>query len=90
MTSPSWEKPGVEDYTERLDITELLNHRGTNRHVVFAGTDYGLVTMSQTIALTIERLRTHIALYNRFNVLQTTTASNSSGEDITVANSGTS
>jgi hypothetical protein len=36
------------------------------RTVVFSGTDYGICTMSTTVAMPIKRYEAHIKLYNRF------------------------
>ena len=50
MTALTWSDFKVEDRTESLDIRELVtNYRGKRRQVVFAGTDYGVVTMSETV-----------------------------------------
>jgi hypothetical protein len=68
LTTPSWNRPGVEEHTENLDISHLINN-ASNGTIVFPGTDYGLVVTSQTSALTVGQLHHHIQLYNRFNVL---------------------
>jgi hypothetical protein len=67
LTVASWSHFTIEDYTESLDIKQLLlNSRGKNRQVVFAGTDYGISKMSETCAQTLEEIEAHI---NRFQVL---------------------
>ncbi|KAF9080914.1 hypothetical protein BGX27_005179, partial [Mortierella sp. AM989] len=66
-TVSDWSHFTVEDNTEKLDISKLMmNARGKNRQVVFAGTDYGICKMSETIAQTQEEIETHI---NRYNAL---------------------
>ncbi|KAF9079621.1 hypothetical protein BGX27_006180, partial [Mortierella sp. AM989] len=65
-STPTWLHPMVEDSTNKLDISSLINARGKDRTVVFAGTDYGLVKMSETVALTHRQIQTHI---NRFQAL---------------------
>ncbi|KAF9079832.1 hypothetical protein BGX27_005915, partial [Mortierella sp. AM989] len=52
MTIPTWEHSSVEDDVQHMDISNLqANSRGKRRILVFAGTDYGIVKMSQTVAL---------------------------------------
>ncbi|KAF9578965.1 hypothetical protein BGW38_004979 [Lunasporangiospora selenospora] len=51
----------VEDSTERLDLTQLPSDQ-----VVFAGTDYGIVTMSETVPQTLSEIQVHL---NRFALL---------------------
>lgn len=48
-TSVTWSRFKVERATHNLDIQQLItNARGRKRLICFAGTDYGLVTMSET------------------------------------------
>ncbi|KAF9351026.1 hypothetical protein BGX26_010870 [Mortierella sp. AD094] len=66
-TTPTWRHPTVEDSVDNLDISQLLtNARGGERMVVFGGTDYGLVTMSETAPLSLNKIQTHI---NRYHLL---------------------
>ncbi|KAF9965857.1 hypothetical protein BGZ73_001242, partial [Actinomortierella ambigua] len=62
-TVATWAQPTVEDSTRRLDISDLVNHDTDNpqRHIVFAGTDYGITTMSETVALTRQEIDTYIS-----------------------------
>ncbi|KAF9571256.1 hypothetical protein EC968_000799 [Mortierella alpina] len=65
---PSWDHPAIEDRADKIDISELLkNCNGKDRQVVFSGTDYGLVTMSETVGLTLPQIEYHL---NRFDKLQ--------------------
>jgi len=68
MTTPTWSHYRVEDSTEMLDISAIVgpNSRGNSRQVVFAGTDYGIVKMSETCALSQAEITRHI---NRYQVL---------------------
>jgi hypothetical protein len=69
----TWTRFIIEDFTERLDIKQLLvNCRGKNRRVVFAGTDYGMCKMSETCAQTLEEIQAHI---NRYQVLLVSSSS---------------
>ncbi|KAG0329369.1 hypothetical protein BGZ99_002375 [Dissophora globulifera] len=63
----SWTWTKVEEATEFLDITEILSDAcRKKRQVVFSGTDYGLCTISETVALTLEEIQVHL---NRYQVL---------------------
>ncbi|KAF9965940.1 hypothetical protein BGZ70_003732 [Mortierella alpina] len=67
-TVPTWDRPACEDKAEKTDIRELIRStRGTSKLVTVAGTDYGFVTMSETVPLTIGQVEKHL---NRFGVLQ--------------------
>ena len=37
--------------------------------IIFSGTDYGVRTMSTTVAMTMDRFEQHWNLYNRFSAL---------------------
>ncbi|KAF9358967.1 hypothetical protein BGX26_000509 [Mortierella sp. AD094] len=64
MTVPTWNHYTVEDDVQHLDISQLTtNCRGGERMVVFSGSDYGLRTMSQTVAITRSRLEEHQNYY---------------------------
>ncbi|CAO3565153.1 unnamed protein product [Mortierella alpina] len=69
ITTPTWAHATVEDSTDRLDLTALLqsstNARGRPRTVVFAGTDYGVVKMSETVALTRSEIEAHLNRYHQ-------------------------
>ncbi|KAG0301979.1 hypothetical protein BGZ98_007895, partial [Dissophora globulifera] len=65
QVSPEWTK--VEDATEFLDISELLQSaRCKKKRVVFSGSDYGLCTMSETVAQTLQEIEVHL---NKYEVL---------------------
>ncbi|KAG0195044.1 hypothetical protein BGX28_002470, partial [Mortierella sp. GBA30] len=70
FTTPTWSVPTVEDNTERLDLSKLqglsTNSRGKTRTLVYAGTDYGVRKMSETVAQTHSQIQAHI---NRFHQL---------------------
>lgn len=67
FTTPTWSNHAAEDYTDFMDVSELSkNTQGGQRVIVYAGTDYGICTMSQTVALTDGRIKGHI---NRYHVL---------------------
>ncbi|KAG9319457.1 hypothetical protein KVV02_006684 [Mortierella alpina] len=63
-----WTHHHVEDTAEKLNIQQLIadNNKNNKRKVIFAGTDYGLVTMSETSALTLSEVHSHM---NRYQVL---------------------
>jgi ribonuclease BN (tRNA processing enzyme) len=66
ITKATWSHHSVEDATETLDITKLINSRGKRKQVVFSGTDYGICKMSQTVPLTFSEIEEHV---NRYKVL---------------------
>jgi len=67
LTTSTWSHFTVEDSTECLDISNLItNHQGKNMQVVFSGTDYGINKMSETCALTLAEVESHV---NRYNLL---------------------
>ncbi|KAF9093787.1 hypothetical protein BGX27_001569, partial [Mortierella sp. AM989] len=78
-TIPDWPSPTVQDYTEHLDISKLVegcsastfghsSHSSQNkdRTIVLSGTDYGVRKMSETTAQTFGQICTHI---NRYQAL---------------------
>lgn len=73
-TIPTWNWPMAEDSTRRLDISKLLAAQSPNKVVVFAGTDYGLRRMSETVVQTYQEIQAHInrywALYRKFIAIQ--------------------
>ena len=67
ITTFTWECHAQEDDVAHSNIDSLLqNCRGKNRQVVFAGTDYGLVKMSRTVAVSRAVLAEH---QNYFGIL---------------------
>ncbi|KAG0198987.1 hypothetical protein BGX31_004410, partial [Mortierella sp. GBA43] len=84
-TIPNWSHPEAEDRTQQLDISQLMN--GTSdgtKLITFAGTDYGIRTMSETVPQTLNEIRTHL---NRYSLLygdsQNANKPSDEGEDIT-------
>lgn len=65
-TVPSWSWPMAEDSVKRLDISKLQKAQGQDKVIVFAGTDYGIRRMSETVPQTYNEIQAHI---NRFWVL---------------------
>lgn len=69
ISTPTWACPTVEDSTDRLDLSHLLqsttNARGRPRTVIFAGTDYGVVKMSETVAVTKSEIEVHLNRYHQ-------------------------
>lgn len=49
----------VKNFKIQEDLLESNN-------VTFSGTDYGLVTMTESVAMSLDRFKFHIDLYNRF------------------------
>ncbi|CAO3572405.1 unnamed protein product [Mortierella alpina] len=67
-TIPTWELPAAEDKPTRIDLSSFIkNARGKKRLLAFAGTDYGLVTMSETVPLSLSQVQ---ASFNRFELLR--------------------
>ncbi|KAF9345233.1 hypothetical protein BGX34_004913 [Mortierella sp. NVP85] len=66
-TAPSWTHRTVEDKASQLDISTLIEECGIDRQVAFAGTDYGLHCMSETVVFTQREIETHL---NRYHCLK--------------------
>ncbi|KAG9319277.1 hypothetical protein KVV02_003395 [Mortierella alpina] len=62
---------GAGGAQEKLDLTQLqnitTNTRGKRRLLVFAGTDYGIAKMSETVAMTQAQIQTHINRYHQLH-----------------------
>ncbi|CAO3663413.1 unnamed protein product [Umbelopsis ramanniana] len=68
---PTSSKPGHEHDVEFLDISQVLQSaKEEERSIMFTGTDYGVVTMSTSVPMSLDRYNAHIKLYNRFHVLE--------------------
>ena len=67
-TVPIWNWPMAEDSTRYLDISKLQAQTAQHpdKVIVFAGTDYGIRRMSETVAQTYNEIQAHI---NRYWVL---------------------
>jgi hypothetical protein len=63
------DRPGFEDSSECIELGELLKQVSDGRDVVYSGTDYGIVTLATTVAISTERLNAHIELFNYYHVL---------------------
>ncbi|KAF9954748.1 hypothetical protein BGZ72_004325, partial [Mortierella alpina] len=64
----TWDHFTIEDSAERLDVQDLLNNsRGKRRMVVFGATDYGLRTMSETSAVSLQEMQQHLNRYHALN-----------------------
>ncbi|KAF9162185.1 hypothetical protein DFQ26_003778 [Actinomortierella ambigua] len=77
-TTATWDRPTVEDRLQLLDISDLEKHaEAQDKHIVFAGTDCGICTMSETVALTRQEIETHIARYQSATQTQSSASSSS-------------
>lgn len=76
---PTNAHPEYEDGVEHIDIQPLLDGASEDgREVVYAGTDYGICTLSTTMRMSYERFKAHLNLYNYFSVLSNDSSSSSS------------
>lgn len=67
---PTLEKPGHEDASEFINLKPFCQAAlEAKTDIIFSGTDYGVRTMSTTVAMTMERFEQHWNLYNRFSAL---------------------
>ncbi|KAF9938598.1 hypothetical protein BGZ70_006515, partial [Mortierella alpina] len=68
MTTPTWQYPTVEDDVDHMNIETIMKEaQESNRAVVFSGTDYGVVKMSETVPVTQQRLEDHLQYFKRAN-----------------------
>ncbi|KAG0006462.1 hypothetical protein BGZ65_007741 [Modicella reniformis] len=66
-TAPTWDRPKAEDRTLNLDISALIHAAdGNSKVIAFAGTDYGVRRMSETVPQTLKEISAHI---NRYTLL---------------------
>ncbi|CAO3564588.1 unnamed protein product [Mortierella alpina] len=66
LTTPTWLCPAVEDDVDHMDIETIMKEsRESNRAVVFSGTDYGVVKMSETVPVTQQRLEDHFQYFKK-------------------------
>lgn len=71
--------PAVEDNCELLDLSNIIAESKTENHaIVFAGTDYGVCKMSETVAITSQVMAHH---FDRYDVLDG--KSTAAKEDVT-------
>ncbi|CAO3628001.1 unnamed protein product [Mucor hiemalis] len=54
------------------DASMTPDPKATSEDFIFSGTDYGIVKMSQSVPVTIEKYIYHLKLYNRFAMLEET------------------
>ncbi|KAF9947290.1 hypothetical protein BGZ65_008945, partial [Modicella reniformis] len=76
ITVPVWAHPAVEDATEHLDVGKLVEEHGKvikarrggykEHRLAFAGTDYGICKMSETVPQTLGEIQVHL---NRYQAL---------------------
>jgi len=65
LTKATWENRTLEERTDHLDISGLLTNSWEQRRIVtYAGTDYGVAKMSETVALTGLEIEHHLNLYD--------------------------
>ncbi|KAF9951883.1 hypothetical protein BGZ72_006681 [Mortierella alpina] len=68
MTTPTWQHPTVEDDVDHMNIEIIMKEsQESNRAVVYSGTDYGVVKMSETVPVTQQRLEDHLQYFKRAN-----------------------
>ncbi|KAF7728994.1 hypothetical protein EC973_005025 [Apophysomyces ossiformis] len=61
---PTLQKPGCEDFAQHMKLDKL-----PDSSITYAGTDYGVVTMSTTVSIPPPRYNFHMELYNRYQTL---------------------
>lgn len=67
---PTFANPGHEDASEFINLKPFCQAaREAKTDIIFSGTDYGVRTMSTTVAMTMDRFEQHWNLYNRFSAL---------------------
>jgi hypothetical protein len=67
---PTFANPGHEDASEFINLEPFCQAaREAKTDIIFSGTDYGVRTMSTTVAMTMDRFEQHWNLYNRFAAL---------------------
>ncbi|KAL1932125.1 hypothetical protein VTP01DRAFT_9181 [Rhizomucor pusillus] len=72
-TPPTLRHYACEESSSNIDISVLEKEAfDAGKTLGYSGTDYGLRTISTTVAMTQEKLQYHISLYNRFAVLDDT------------------
>ncbi|KAG0215544.1 hypothetical protein BGX28_009592 [Mortierella sp. GBA30] len=65
LTHATWDNSKVENAAKLLDIYDLLNNTTRKqRQVVFAGTDYGVCKMSETVTQTVGDIERHLNHHN--------------------------
>ncbi|KAK3828311.1 MAG: hypothetical protein J3Q66DRAFT_306632 [Benniella sp.] len=67
LTTPSWEKKPTEELVQNLDITVLCQQAEpwSERKITFSGSDYGLITMSETVPVSVQRVHAHLTGYEK-------------------------
>lgn len=64
---PTNAAPAHDDDVKFLDIKQVLKGaEAENRPIMFSGTDYGVVTMSTSVPMSMDRFKEHMKFYNRF------------------------
>ncbi|KAF9987217.1 hypothetical protein BGZ65_004674 [Modicella reniformis] len=80
LSTPTWEQPAVEDDCEYMDLSQLLTD--SKCAVVYAGTDYGIVKMSETVAMTPQEMQCHLNRYGVLHGLPDSQGEESEGNDL--------
>ncbi|KAL1931738.1 hypothetical protein VTP01DRAFT_9881 [Rhizomucor pusillus] len=89
-TLPTLRHYACEESPSNIDISVLEKEAfDAGKTLGYSGTDYGLRTMSTTVAMTQEKLQYHISLYNRFAALDDTELDGNMAPDTTAESSNT-
>lgn len=68
LTAVSWDRPATQEATSRLDVSDLKKDVDAGRGIfALSGTDYGVVCMSETTAMSQKQLLWHT---NQFSSLE--------------------
>ena len=67
MSTPTWERPAIEDSTKFLDLSQLRASTDKSRILTYCGTDRGIVKMSESMAMPYAGIQTHLNRYHALN-----------------------
>jgi hypothetical protein len=63
--------PRCEDETEWINLQQFKEEcKKSSREIIYAGADYGVVTMSTTVSMTGDQYKRHLELYNKYACLE--------------------
>lgn len=63
--------PQCEDESEWINLQQFKEEcRKSSKEMIYAGTDYGVVTMSTTVSMTDGQYKRHLELYNKYACLE--------------------
>jgi hypothetical protein len=63
--------PRCEDETEWINLQQFKEEcKKSSREIIYAGADYGVVTMSTTVSMTDGQYKRHLELYNKYACLE--------------------